>query len=46
MTRHIEEPHRHTWKDRLYLAAIVVGLWGVFVLPLAVIVLLLRWLLR
>lgn len=44
MTRHIEEPHRHTWKDRVFLAGILVGLWVVFVLPLVVIVLLVRWL--
>ena len=46
MTRHIEEPHRHTWKDRLFLAGIVIGLWVVFVLPLVVIVLLVRWLVK
>lgn len=46
MTRHIAEPHRHTWKDRLFLAALVVGLWAVFVAPVVVIVLLVRWLVR
>lgn len=44
LTRHIQEPHRHTWKDRLFLAGVVIGLWVVFVLPLVVIVLLVRWL--
>lgn len=44
MTRHIEQPHRHTWKDRVFLGGVVVGLWAVFVLPLVVIVLLVRWL--
>lgn len=46
MTRHIVEPRRHTWKDWLFLAALTLGLWSVFLLPLLVIVLLLRWLLR
>ncbi|MCL5262705.1 MAG: DUF4112 domain-containing protein [Acidobacteria bacterium] len=46
MTRHIAEPHRHTWKDRLFLAGVVAGLWAVFVLPLVVIVLLVRWVVR
>lgn len=44
MTRHIAEPHRHTWKDRLFLAGLVVGLWAVFAAPIVVIVLLVHWL--
>lgn len=46
MTRHIAEPHRHTWKDRVFLAGLVVGLWAVFLAPIVVIVLLLHWLVR
>lgn len=46
MTRHIAEPHRHTWKDRLFLAGLVAGLWAVFAAPIVVIVLLLHWLVR
>ena len=46
MTRHIEEPRRHTWKDKLFFVLVLVGLWVVFVLPLVVIVLVVHWLLR
>lgn len=45
MTRHMEEPHRHTWKDRVFLGSMLAGLWAVFMLPLVVMVLLVRWLL-
>ncbi|MFT4112660.1 DUF4112 domain-containing protein [Silvibacterium sp.] len=33
LTRHIAEPHRHTWKDAIFLGAILLALSVVFTLP-------------
>ncbi len=46
MTRQLAEPHRHTWKDALFLLLGGVCLSAVFVVPLLIVVLLLRWLLH
>jgi Domain of unknown function (DUF4112) len=44
LTRHIAQPYRHTWKDRLFLTLVALAVGAVFLLPVVVMVLLLHWL--
>ena len=44
LIRHIEQPRRHTWKDWLFLAALVGVLIAIFVVPLLMLVWILDWL--
>jgi NAD/NADP transhydrogenase beta subunit len=44
LIRHIEQPHRHTWKDRLFLAILVVVLAAIFIVPLLVLAWMVDWL--
>jgi NAD/NADP transhydrogenase beta subunit len=37
LTRHLSQPHKHTWKDYAFLAAIVLVLIAIFALPALVI---------
>jgi NAD/NADP transhydrogenase beta subunit len=38
MTRHLRQPHKHTWKDYVFLCAIVLALLAVFAIPALVII--------
>jgi len=44
LVRHIEHPYRHTWRDWLFLATLLVVLIAVFVVPLLVLAWILDWL--
>jgi hypothetical protein len=43
MTRQLAEPHRHTWKDRSFLALAVLALVSIFAAPILVLAVLLGW---
>ncbi len=38
MTRHLQQPRRHTWKDWVFLLAIALGIVAVFALPMVVLI--------
>jgi Domain of unknown function (DUF4112) len=44
MTRHLRQPHKHTWKDYCFLSAIVLGLMTIFAIPALVILWIVAWL--
>ena len=44
LVRHIEHPYRHTWRDWLFLASLMLALIAVFVVPLLVLAWILDWL--
>jgi NAD/NADP transhydrogenase beta subunit len=46
LTRHIEQPRRHTWKDWLFLATLAVVLVAIFIVPLLVLAWILDWILH
>jgi hypothetical protein len=46
LVRHIEHPHRHTWKDWLFLAVLVLLLTTVLFVPLLALAWMLEWLLH
>ena len=46
MTRHLRQPHRHTWKDYVFLLGIALVLLIIFAIPVVVIVWLATWLVR
>lgn len=46
MVRHIEQPRRHTWKDWVFLWALMLGITAIFISPAVVIIWLLEWLTR
>jgi hypothetical protein len=46
LIRHIEQPHRHTWKDWLFLAALSAILMAIFIVPLLVLAWMLDWILH
>jgi len=46
LSRHLRQPHRHTWKDAVFLLCILVALWAMFAIPVLVIVWLAEWLLK
>jgi hypothetical protein len=46
LTRHLRQPHRHTWKDYVFLLCIALALLAIFAIPVAVIVWLAAWLVQ
>jgi hypothetical protein len=46
MTRHLRQPHRHTWKDYAFLLCIALALVAIFTIPLVALVWLTTWLVR
>jgi hypothetical protein len=46
LARHLRQPHRHTWKDALFLLFILAILWAIFAIPVLVIVWFVEWLTR
>ena len=46
LTRHLRQPHRHTWKDYVFLLSIATVLLAILAIPILVIVWLSSWLLR
>ncbi len=45
LTRHLAQPHKHTWKDWAFLFCLGTALCAIFLAPLLLLYLLLRWLL-
>jgi len=46
LTRHLRQPHQHTWKDYVFLLCIALVLLAVFAIPVLMIVWLMMWLAR
>lgn len=46
MTRHLRQPHKHTWKDYIFLLCIAFVLLAIFAIPVIAIVWLTTWFLR
>jgi hypothetical protein len=46
LTRHLRQPHRHTWKDYIFLLCIAVILLAIFAIPIVAIVWLTTWLMQ
>jgi hypothetical protein len=46
LTRHLRQPHRHTWKDYIFLLCIALLLFAIFAIPIFLIVWLSMWVLR
>jgi Domain of unknown function (DUF4112) len=46
LRRHLGEPHRHTWRDWVFLLLLVCALGLVFAIPMALVVWLLSWLFK
>jgi NAD/NADP transhydrogenase beta subunit len=46
LTRHIEQPRQHTWKDWVFLLTLVAALTAVMIIPLVVLAWTLDWLVR
>jgi hypothetical protein len=46
LTRHLRQPHKHTWKDYVFLLGIAVILLAIFAIPVIAIVWLAAWLLH
>jgi len=44
LTRHLRQPHRHTWKDYVFLLCITLALLAIFAIPVLMIVWLASWL--
>lgn len=44
LTRHLAQPGRHTWKDRVFLASVLILVGVIFLLPVVVILWALHWL--
>ena len=36
MTRHLQQPHRHTWKDRIFIFLLVLAVLAVLALPMVI----------
>jgi len=43
MTRHLRQPHRHTWKDYAFLLSLLVTVLAILAAPVIVLVILLLW---
>jgi hypothetical protein len=43
MTRHLRQPHRHTWKDYAFLLSLLGGALAILVAPLVVLLVILLW---
>jgi uncharacterized membrane protein len=46
MTRHLQQPRRHTWKDYVFLGCIATALFAIFIIPIILIVSLAVWFMR
>jgi Domain of unknown function (DUF4112) len=46
MMRHLRQPRKHTWKDYVFLGAIVIALLAVFAIPVLVVLWIFAWLTR
>jgi NAD/NADP transhydrogenase beta subunit len=46
MARHLRQPHRHTWKDYVFLCGIVLVLLTIFAIPIVIIVWSAAWLVQ
>src|SRR5579862_8324398 len=46
MTRHLQQPRKHNWKDYVFLFCITLVLFAIFMVPVVVIVLVTEWILR
>jgi hypothetical protein len=46
LTRHLRQPHKHTWKDYVFLVTIALVLFVILALPIVAVVWLTAWLLR
>src|SRR6201993_4053368 len=44
MTRHLQQPHRHTWKDWIFLLIIATSVTAIFMVPLIMLIWLAEWL--
>jgi hypothetical protein len=44
MTRHLHQPHVHTWKDYAFLASLLVGVLAILAAPVIVLLIILIWL--
>jgi NAD/NADP transhydrogenase beta subunit len=44
LTRHLRQPHRHTWKDYAFLASLIAAVLALLAAPLLVLVLIILWL--
>jgi len=44
LTRHLRQPHRHTWKDYVFLASLLAAILAILAAPLIVLALILLWL--
>ncbi len=43
MTRHLRQPHRHTWRDYAFLAILFAAVLAILAIPVIVLVLILLW---
>jgi hypothetical protein len=43
MTRHLRQPHRHTWKDYAFLATLLAGVLAILIAPVVVLLVILIW---
>jgi hypothetical protein len=43
MTRHLRQPHRHTWRDYAYLATLLAGVLAILIAPVIVLLVILIW---
>ncbi|MGA9242815.1 MAG: DUF4112 domain-containing protein [Silvibacterium sp.] len=46
MTRHLQQPRRHTWKDYVFLGCLATALFAIFIIPIILIVWLAVWFMR
>jgi hypothetical protein len=46
LTRHLRWPHRHTWRDYMFLLCLLGGILAVLLAPLVVLVLVLTWMMH
>jgi len=44
MTRHLQQPHRHTWRDWVFLLALGTALAAIFMVPLLLLIFIAEWL--
>ena len=46
LTRHLRQPHRHTWKDYVFLLCIGLALLAIFAIPILIIAWAMTWIIR
>ncbi len=44
MTRHLEQPHRHTWRDWAFLLILALCLTAIFMVPMILLIWFAEWL--